>query len=666
MLQPKIFFNQINGAQVNALDYGLVAGGAAVANTTAIRAAMTAVYDAYGGGTVYIPAGTYLIKDLQFVDVNAVVICGDSEAFNYGNYTGGGTILKVDATATYGIWSRYVAAVMPNGSLNGIRNLFITPNGAAGSVEYGYVCSVSSAFASNISCINFQFNYTGWALNSNVNEHCSWGYATLCGYSVLSNIIAELEYQAPSLWALMTATEKTDSSASTLFVESHSNMRGSLFGVALRGGNGGVFDACVIEGNAHQGLIIFDSARNNFRGCHIEANYSSVAAVGDVTGVYSLKSSASTYLVGSTIGAYGAGDLGFDIIIGETAESTSLVNTAHETQFNIFDQCFLANGTYTTGGIRVRSGMGNTFQDLYYADDGDNLVTQQISAVNNVWNNTKFKFDGTSSGGNFEFYNLPMATGTNTSVVDGQKIPFWRGANVTFTANNPPTNWNSIGIGRGVLQAAASGANNTVIGEGAASLMVASGGCTLVGKDTGAALVSGSNHTCIGYTAGNGITTGANNLLLGYQAGTASSPSGALTTASNQIVLGNSSISNAHIQVAWTVVSDSRDKIIEGSVPYGLDFVNMLHPIIGKMNNRSRYIDSPDAIAGSLVDADSRLMLVAQDVLAAEKAHGTAGVIVNTSDPERLTLTETAMIPVLIHAIQELSIAFDEYKASHP
>ena len=678
MSLTKVTNSMILGAQVNALDFmpsgyaqfilaGDAASQTASVTTAAIRAAMTYVYTTFGGGTVYCPAGVYHIENLQFVDVNAVVISGDSAVFNYGNYTGGGTKFKVATTATYGIWSRYSAAVMPNGSLNGIENLFISPQGSNGSVDYGYVCSVSSSFARNISCINFKLNFTAWGLNSNRFDSCSWGYATLCGYSVLSDNIADLEYQAPSLWALMTATEKTTSSSSTLWLDINSNIRVSLFGMILRGGGGGRFINTVIEGNSHQGLILFGAKRTQFVNVYVEGNNNAVAAATDADGVFPLKSSVSTYMVGSVNGPYGVNDLGFDIIIGEAAESTSLSNLVHDTQFNVFDGCFLLGGLHTTNGIRMRSGMGNTFNNLFYADDGDNLVVLRLQAVNTCWNNTQFKFDG-SGGPNYEFFNIPMNTGTNTTVFDGQKIPFWRGANVTSTPNSPPTNWYSIGIGRGTLQASTNGDKNVVIGEGdVGGLMAASSNCTLVGYSTGVALVSGSQHTCVGAGAGNGLTTGANNLMLGYQAGTASSPSGALTTQSNHVCVGNSSISNAFIQVAWTVVSDERDKIIDAPVPYGLDFVCQLNPVIGKMNNRSRYLDNPDAKDGELADSNQRLMFTAQDVLAAELACGSeSGIIVNDSDSENLKLVETAMIPVLVRAIKELRAEFDSYKQLHP
>jgi len=43
--------------------------------------------------------------------------------------------------------------------------------------------------------------------------------------------------------------------------------------------------------------------------------------------------------------------------------------------------------------------------------------------------------------------------------------------------------------------------------------------------------------------------------------------------------MGSTGVTNAYIQVAWTTVSDARDKTNFGVVPHGLDFVKALQPI---------------------------------------------------------------------------------------
>jgi hypothetical protein len=65
---------------------------------------------------------------------------------------------------------------------------------------------------------------------------------------------------------------------------------------------------------------------------------------------------------------------------------------------------------------------------------------------------------------------------------------------------------------------------------------------------------------------------------VGNDAGTSTSPSGNITTASNQMCLGNNSITDAFVKVAWTVTSDLRDKTNLKPIIHGLDFVNQLKP----------------------------------------------------------------------------------------
>ena len=108
------------------------------------------------------------------------------------------------------------------------------------------------------------------------------------------------------------------------------------------------------------------------------------------------------------------------------------------------------------------------------------------------------------------------------------------------------------------------------------------------------------------------------------------------------------------MQVAWTVVSDARDKRDIGDVPHGLDFVSKLQPISYRFK-MSREDDTPN---GPL-----RYGFLAQDIMALE---GTNGVIIDSEDTEKLRYNESAMVTVLVKAIQELRAEFYAYKLSHP
>ena len=106
--------------------------------------------------------------------------------------------------------------------------------------------------------------------------------------------------------------------------------------------------------------------------------------------------------------------------------------------------------------------------------------------------------------------------------------------------------------------------------------------------------------------------------------------------------------------MAWTVVSDLRDKTNFAPVPHGLAFVNQLNPVQYQFrtNRQSEETNGP-----------VRYGFKAQEVLALE---GSNPVIVDNEDSEKLRMTDAYMIPILVKAIQELKAEFDAYKLTHP
>ena len=106
--------------------------------------------------------------------------------------------------------------------------------------------------------------------------------------------------------------------------------------------------------------------------------------------------------------------------------------------------------------------------------------------------------------------------------------------------------------------------------------------------------------------------------------------------------MGDNSISNAYIRVAWTVTSDLRDKTNFGNVPHGLDFVNQLNPVSFQFKT-SREDDTPHG--------DVRYGFKAQDILALE---GDNNVIIDDEQPDHLKYKGEHLVPVLVNAIKEL------------
>jgi hypothetical protein len=136
------------------------------------------------------------------------------------------------------------------------------------------------------------------------------------------------------------------------------------------------------------------------------------------------------------------------------------------------------------------------------------------------------------------------------------------------------------------------GYNNILIGKEAGYKNEGGYDNIIIGFEAGYNNTSGSRNIFLGYKTGNNNTTGTYNTALGYQAfqaGTTYTNStalgnGATIGASNQVRIGNSSVTSAWVQVAWSIGSDKRIKEnINENVP-GLDFIKLLRPVTFNYN----------------------------------------------------------------------------------
>jgi len=238
-------------------------------------------------------------------------------------------------------------------------------------------------------------------------------------------------------------------------------------------------------------------------------------------------------------------------------------------------------------------------------------------------------------------------------------------------------NYNTA-IGSGVFSDASfAGESNTGIGYAAGPDLTTGDENTLVGGATGLGLTTGSNNIAVGratycgetgdynismgFGAMQNATSGSKNIAIGYLAGRTGSPFN-ITSESDRIVLGSSTTSNAYIQVAWTVVSDSRDKADVNDCPYGLSFVNNLRPVKYKWDRRSSYEDGIPT--GEHKSSKFELGFLAQDIIATEQQTEEANLMIGDDEQaDSLKIVETKMIPVLVKAIQELTTRLEAAEA---
>jgi hypothetical protein len=205
---------------------------------------------------------------------------------------------------------------------------------------------------------------------------------------------------------------------------------------------------------------------------------------------------------------------------------------------------------------------------------------------------------------------------------------------------NTTGNFNTA-FGLNALCANTTANNNTAFGNGA--MIATTTGCqnTAIGINTLQVQTTGICNVAVGLSAGSSVTTGFNNALFGYVAG--DDALATISTQCNQIVIGNTSHTCARIKIAWTVVSDARDKTCIDAVPHGLCFVKQLNPI-SFFYKKSRDENFPTG--------NKRYGFKAQDILPLEQGDA---VIISDDEPENLKYNESSLIPVLVNAIKELT-----------
>ena len=192
------------------------------------------------------------------------------------------------------------------------------------------------------------------------------------------------------------------------------------------------------------------------------------------------------------------------------------------------------------------------------------------------------------------------------------------------------------------------GINNTAVGVRALEDSLGDQN-TAVGEFAGANVTTGSRNVFVGANNGSAITTGTDNVFIGTNI--------APVNTSNFVGIFNGSVNATFTGAAtgWTFVSDQRDKTNIQDLPFGLSFINKLKP--RKFTWNFRDSERIPQAAKSNADLLNSSGFIAQEVLEVLKAEGAEYTgIVDETDPDNLTLGRDAMIPMIVNAIQELSV----------
>lgn len=665
MSLTKATYSMIQGAPANVLDFGADPTGVAD-SASAFQAAVDAASGGGGNGGIFVPGGTYRINSIVYLDNCDLIGDGLSptrinsyatgDCFRLGQRSAssgvvtGGSIQKM-LISLYGISSIGIRVLSCQNAV--VRDVYIGgsygfPNTQTGIIMDG---GASSGYFNQFENINVVGPDVGYKLDSSAGGFLTQQFLINCS-------------------ALTYAFNPT--STGILFV-----------------GNNGL-DSTIVAGN-------FESCKIGMK--FATGTWSSVRTQGLT--LLGVRFEANMY---ADIDWGNGGSLNTRIGYANFGNNSNRVYT-----FNITNANANYGATYTNNGVTFTvmntisggttlvaytgtSGGSPTASGTLTKTSGTGDATITFSSSTYVAFDPNLNFDntrnnGTHVGKTVNGMQIASDPGSNygyTNLTFGNNSAFQTTPNGTrrdnifmgdTTGNALTTGSDNIGIGSNALKSVTTTNNNVGVGSSALANCVSNENAA-VGSGAGNGLTSGGGNTFVGAGAAAQATTGSGNIAIGQNVGWFTYALLNLTTQSNRILIGDTQATNAYVNVAWTVVSDARDKTDIEDSPYGLAFVDSLRPVKYKRDDRSRYIerleDGTEIIHpqdGSKKDDFWSLGFLAQEVIDAEKAAGAADgeyLIADAEMADKLKITETRMIPALVKSIQELKAEFDAYKASHP
>lgn len=327
------------------------------------------------------------------------------------------------------------------------------------------------------------------------------------------------------------------------------------------------------------------------------------------------------------------------------ANSSGWGNTAN----GFYSLLLNTSGNYNTAiGLQAlatnTAGNNNTAigrQALYFnTTGGDNTSC----GANALYNNTSQSFN--SAFGSYALY-------SNTTGAENCAA----GSGALFTNT---TGFQNTGIGRLALYQNSSGSRNTAVGFNALNKnnlgyrnTAVGDSClysNLIGYTNSAHGVCalnkntiGSQNTAMGVYALTSVTTGSNNSGFGYNANVPNA------TGSNQVRIGNTAITYAGVQVAWTITSDKRWKTDIKPSNLGLNFIKALRPVsYVRLNNDTK---------------KTEYGFIAQEVETLLNASGASNSgIIAKDDEGMLSMRYNDLIAPMVKAIQEQQDMIEELK----
>jgi len=290
----------------------------------------------------------------------------------------------------------------------------------------------------------------------------------------------------------------------------------------------------------------------------------------------------------------------------------------------------------TNAGYAATTGTYNTFLGNS-AGDANTDADYNVAVGANALTEDELGSQSTAVGyGALQTQDFGTATNTGNTAVG-----YEAGKDLTTGTGN-------VFIGSGAGDDVVDAHHNTVVGQ--AAMTADAGDQNTVMGQSAMNVGTGEHNTVLGYFAGGQLSTGSRNLIIGHESGSNLFSNGLFqcTTHDDRIILGTTEATNAYIEVAWTVVSDARDKTSITDIPVGLNLLNELRPVSYQMK-KSREDDTPVG--------RTRYGFLAQEVMEIE---GDNPVIVDDEEDELLKMTTDNLVAVLVKSVQELSAKVED------
>lgn len=244
----------------------------------------------------------------------------------------------------------------------------------------------------------------------------------------------------------------------------------------------------------------------------------------------------------------------------------------------------------------------------------------------------------------------------------------------------------NVAVGRGALEQDTKGSKTVAIGQGTLNAQNHTSATdshnAAVGYNAAVAVTTGVQNSVLGSLAGDSITTGNGNTILGYNADVNSG------SAASRIVIGNQVVGEGDNRItvgvggniatleldgsdtSWAASSDERLKENITDSTAGLSFINDLRPVTYNWKKAKdvpsdlpQYVEGSEEPCLGITYGTELHGFIAQEVKTALDNHPEvkAGQGVWNENPSTVqTLAPSALIPMLVKAIQELTARVTE------